>query len=60
MLRAYKAAFGELPVMAMMKRGWLDCGFSDEHGWPPVEDVCVALEKFFGEQWPDIKDRCKP
>lgn len=49
MLRQYKKAFGDMPVMAMMKRGWLTCGFTDEFGWPSVEQVREALDKFFGE-----------
>jgi len=50
MLYRYKKAFGDMPVMAMMKRGWLDCGFSDERGWPPVEEVADALKRFFGDE----------
>lgn len=46
-LYQYKKAFGSMPVMAMMKRGWLACGFTDERGWPSVDEVRHALDKFF-------------
>ena len=46
-LKRYQKAFGDLPVMAMMKRGWLRCGFTDERGWPSVDEVRAALERFF-------------
>jgi len=47
-------AFGDMPVMEMMNRGWLSCGFSEESGWPTVEQVRDALKHFFKDF--DISD----
>lgn len=55
MLRRYKAAFGDFPIFAMMKRGWLPgCGFSEERGWSTVGEVRDALRRFFGEDYDDV------
>lgn len=54
MLARYRKAFGTLPVMAMMKRGWLRCSFSDSGGWPSVEEVRAAVEVFFGDSFNEV------
>jgi hypothetical protein len=57
MLRRYKKAFGDMPIMAMIKRGWIFSGFTNELEWPSVDQVRDELKRFFGEDYDDVQSR---